>query len=69
MDDDSGQRIVMKSILVREGYTVDVAEDGQKAVDTVQKNQYHVVLMDGLMPKMSGEICMYLCIMCVCVWM
>ncbi len=48
---------------------VDVAEDGQKSVDIVQKNQYHVVLMDGLMPKMSGEgsVSLYLYVrVCAC---
>ncbi len=54
VDDDSGQRIVLKSILVREGYTVDMADDGDKAVAMVQKTLYNVVLMDGLMPNMTG---------------
>lgn len=36
------------------GYTVDLAENGQEAVDKYQKKSYDIVLMDIQMPVMGG---------------
>lgn len=37
-----------------EGVVIDVAENGQVAVDMVQANDYDLVLMDVQMPVMNG---------------
>ena len=42
------------SILKREGYTADIAENGKVGVDLFKKNHYAVVLMDIQMPEMDG---------------
>ena len=36
------------------GHSVDVAENGQEAVDLFYKNKYDLVLMDIMMPVMDG---------------
>jgi len=36
------------------GYSVDVVADGQQAVEALEKVNYDLVLMDCMMPKMSG---------------
>jgi signal transduction histidine kinase/DNA-binding response OmpR family regulator len=36
------------------GYTADVVADGQQAVDALAKSNYDLVLMDCMMPNMSG---------------
>ena len=54
VDDDSGQRMVLKSMLTKEGYDVDCAEDGVQAVRAVACVSYDVVLMDGFMPNKTG---------------
>jgi len=42
------------SILSREGYRADIADNGQIGVDLFKKNHYEIVLMDIQMPVMDG---------------
>lgn len=42
------------TLLSRLGYTVDLAENGQQALDAVQRQDYAAVLMDIQMPQMDG---------------
>ena len=37
-----------------EGYTVDVANDGESGVELGSKNNYDLILMDIMLPKMDG---------------
>jgi CheY-like chemotaxis protein len=54
VDDDLGQRTVLKSLLSKFGYQVDTAEDGVQAVKSAARVAYDVVLMDGFMPNKTG---------------
>jgi CheY-like chemotaxis protein len=54
VDDDYGQRTVLKTMLAKCGYQVDTAEDGVEAVRQVGRVAYDVVLMDGFMPNKTG---------------
>ena len=40
--------------LVAEGYTVDIAKDGEEAVEKIEKKKPNLVLLDILMPKKDG---------------
>lgn len=42
VDDDSGQRIVLKSMLVREGYEVEAVDDGEKVLSRALVSAFHV---------------------------
>ena len=53
-EDNKINQEVAKALLGRVGLVVDVAENGQFAVDCVQKNDYDLVLMDMSMPVMDG---------------
>src|SRR5581483_11381623 len=44
----------LSAILQDEGYTVDVALDGQRALDRLTADTYGVVLADLKMPKLDG---------------
>ncbi|HEU5207922.1 MAG TPA: sigma-54 dependent transcriptional regulator [Longimicrobiales bacterium] len=44
----------LQMLLQEEGYSVDTANDGQKAWDKVQSGEYGLVLADLKMPKMDG---------------
>ena len=44
----------LKIYLTAEGYTLFTAENGQQAVEIVQTNDIHLVLLDIMMPKMDG---------------
>lgn len=53
-EDNKINQEVAKALLGRVGLVVDVAENGQVAVDCVEKNDYDLVLMDMSMPVMDG---------------
>jgi len=55
IDDDEDVCSVIKDFLETEGYEVTVLRDPAKAVDTVKKDHYHLVLLDLIMPKMNGQ--------------
>lgn len=53
-DDDRDFRETLRSIFERRGFCTLLAGDGQEALDIVQQQQVHVVLIDMHMPRMSG---------------
>jgi putative two-component system response regulator len=58
VDDVSANVELLKALLTREGYTVVTASDGQQALEIVAREHPDLVLMDVLMPKLSGyEVC------------
>ena len=55
------EKLIVKGIrfsLEQDGMDVDVAYDGEQALEAVHHNQYDVILLDVMLPKMSGfEVC------------
>ena len=55
------EKLIVKGIrfsLEQDGMDVDCAYDGQEALDLIQKNEYDVVLLDVMLPVLSGfEVC------------
>jgi len=54
VEDNQASRMVATAVLDKYGYTVDVAENGWKAVDKCADNHYDLILMDIKMPVMDG---------------
>ena len=54
VDDDKDILTSVKMFLQMENYAVDVAENGKKALELLEKKQYDLVVLDMLMPEMSG---------------
>jgi DNA-binding response OmpR family regulator len=54
VDDDSTNRLLLATNLQAEGYAVDMAEDGEQALDMLHAKDFDVVLLDLLMPKVDG---------------
>jgi two-component system cell cycle response regulator len=54
MEDDPGLARLVQKRLKREGYTVDVAEDGQQGVEQYLAGDYGVLIVDQNMPVYSG---------------
>ena len=54
IDDERAIRNSLKEILMDEGYTVDVAEDGPKGLELAGKERYDVIFCDIKMPGMEG---------------
>ena len=55
VEDEEGINEIEKKYLEKEGYIVDQAFDGQEALDLFGKNTYDLVLLDLMLPKVSGE--------------
>lgn len=55
VEDDTELRDFLKELLVEEGYTVQTAEDGVDALQTLKKTEPDLVVLDLGLPKMSGE--------------
>tara|TARA_R110002049_G_scaffold52463_2_gene146880 strand:- start:7688 stop:9934 length:2247 start_codon:yes stop_codon:yes gene_type:complete len=54
VEDDIINQQVAKTLLGKFGLTVELAENGQEALDKLKKGQYSLVLMDCMMPLMDG---------------
>ncbi len=54
VDDSMSIRQMVEVTLKGAGYQVDVAEDGQAALDKCQTTRYDFVLTDQNMPRMDG---------------
>ncbi|MBS1145341.1 MAG: hypothetical protein H6R14_2747 [Proteobacteria bacterium] len=54
VEDDPINREVAEMLLEDVGLTIDLAEDGEVALDKVASNDYALVLMDMQMPRMDG---------------
>ena len=54
VDDDDAIRTLLLTVLRRRGYTVDAASNGEEAIDCCMRNGYAVVLLDLMMPVVSG---------------
>lgn len=54
VDDDFMNRTLLAASLEEKGYTVELAEDGQQALEMLHSKPFDVVLLDLLMPRMNG---------------
>lgn len=58
VEDEEAIGLILKYNLEKEGYDVIVESRGSKALAEVEKNQPSVILLDWMLPEMSGvEIC------------
>jgi two-component system response regulator PilR (NtrC family) len=54
VDDEKSMREILEIFLKNEGYSVSVAENGEKAIETVKKDVFDLIITDMKMPKVSG---------------
>ena len=54
VDDEERIRDIIKEYLDFEGYTYDEASDGMEAIEKIKNNEYNVVVLDIMMPKIDG---------------
>jgi two-component system, OmpR family, copper resistance phosphate regulon response regulator CusR len=58
VEDEPGIHKFLKQGLEEEGYVVDVADDGNQGLALAISKSYHIMLLDWMLPGMSGlEIC------------
>jgi DNA-binding response OmpR family regulator len=57
-EDELNMRKGLQDNLEFEGYEVNCAEDGEEALEQIKKNNYDLIILDVMMPKISGfDVC------------
>ena len=54
VDDDDPIRTLLLTVLRKRGFHVDSARNGEEAIERTQQCRYSIVLLDLMMPRMSG---------------
>jgi CheY-like chemotaxis protein len=54
VEDDAATRKLLRSLLEERGCAVDEAVDGQQAINALTQHDYAVVLLDIVLPRISG---------------
>ena len=54
VDDDRSTRLYMQALLQNAHYTVSLAENGENALEVMEREKIDLVILDVMMPKMDG---------------
>lgn len=58
VEDESSLSETLSFLLTREGFEVEIAEDGQQALDIFDNGNFDIILLDLMIPKVPGnEVC------------
>jgi DNA-binding response OmpR family regulator len=58
VEDEPGVVVAIRFLMEQQGYRVKVTEKGEDALGLILKNKPHLVLLDVMLPGMSGwEVC------------
>jgi DNA-binding response OmpR family regulator len=60
VDDDEDILWANKMILSREGFTVDISTDPEEALTKIKSEEYHIFIIDYMMPKIKGDELAYM---------
>ena len=55
VDDEESMAGLFQTVLKQAGFEVALAEDGKTALDMVKGDKFDLILMDQMMPEMSGN--------------
>ena len=55
VEDDPGTRSLVSTVLVREGFTVDAAENGRDGLTLLCEGSYSVIVLDLTLPEIQGS--------------
>ena len=53
-DDEKEVVEIMRNFLTKKGFSVDIAFDGKKALESIKANHYDLVFLDESMPELTG---------------
>lgn len=54
VDDDKNTRLFLKAVLEEAGYAVSTADDGETALEVMDRENIDLMVLDIMMPKMDG---------------
>lgn len=61
VEDESAILELLKFNLKKEGYQVETATDGQKAIGLIKENSFDLIILDLMLPEIDGlEVCKYI---------
>lgn len=61
VEDEKNISDVIKAYLEKENYNVFLAYDGEEAIEVFKREELHLIILDLMLPKISGEeICSYI---------
>ncbi|MFM1515602.1 response regulator transcription factor [Helcococcus ovis] len=55
VEDEPGIARMEKSYLEKNGFYAEIAQDGSEAIDKFYKNNFDLIILDLMIPKLSGE--------------
>lgn len=55
VDDEHDILTSVKTLLSKEGYEINAVNSGKKALQALKKDKFDIILLDILMPEMSGN--------------
>lgn len=55
VDDEPETRTVFETVLKQAGYEISIAENGQQALERVKQETFDLILLDQMMPDLSGN--------------
>ena len=58
VEDDTATRILLRKLVESQHCDVDEVKDGQAAIELLDANEYDVILLDIVLPKLSGTAVM-----------
>jgi CheY-like chemotaxis protein len=53
-EDDPAIRSLLRTLLRREGFDVDVAENGRVGIERIERHCYELIILDLMMPDLDG---------------
>jgi len=56
VEDEESIRMALEDDLTFEGYDVSSAEDGEQCLILLKENNYDLIILDIMLPKMNGGI-------------
>ncbi len=59
VDDEESVRIILKQMLEKGGYSVEVRSDGEEALGALKSGRFNMLITDINMPKMNGIELLY----------
>lgn len=54
IEDDAYVRDLYQTVLKKEGYDVSIAKDGEEALEVVKQDEFDLILLDIMLPKLTG---------------
>jgi len=54
VEDDDALRFIVQDNLAQKGYDVDTAENGEIAIEKFQQNNFDLIILDVMLPKIDG---------------